>query len=218
VASLMNQVGFETLYGMVKEMSSSLIAYCASKSAVDEIVRCAAGAYKPDNISVFGLNFGCFDSESVDRLNTRMGGEAGTPNGEPTPASGFNPVFKGSNGHPASISKVVLSLLDGSSRWTTGSNIVVDHDATIDAKYFYAKYFNPGPPEAFGWASPDTLKPKLMTASRAEPFYPRSTVPTDAKKYLAATGLSGALKSALVVVIAEKPADAKERVAELLLQ
>jgi len=218
VASLMNQVGCETLYHMVKEMSSSLIAYSSSKSAVDEIVRCAAGAYKNDNINVFGLNYGTFDSEMVDTVMTRMGGQAGVPNGEPTPVSGFNPFFKASNGLPQGISKVVISLVDGSSKWSTGSNIVVDHDATIDAKYFYEAYFSPGPPDAFGWPSPDTLKAKLMTASSAEPFFAPPVMPSDAKQYISATGLPDALKSAVSAVIIEKPIDAKRRVAELLLQ
>jgi len=128
------------------------IPYTATKAALDHIVKLAAGAYARENIQVYALNYGTFSSEMNDRLIQSFGDGL----------NAFNPYFKSSSGDPASIAAVLLAILDGSSKWLSGDVVVVDHDATIDAKIFYAaKFGKPGPVAAMGWPAPATLKPIL---------------------------------------------------------
>jgi len=206
VAALMNQTGYMALGGMAGKLNSSAIGYCTSKSAVDAIVRGGAGSYAAEGINVYGLNLGAFESEMQQNIEKLMGG----------PISGFNPILKESAGKPESISKLIVGLVDGSSAWPTGSNIVVDHDATASAKPFYDKFFAPGPPEAFGWPAPDDCKPFFKDVLGKAPYFEAPELPKDGSEYLDKFGIREDLQKAIKQILDERPANPKARLAELL--
>jgi len=205
-AGSVNQNGSIAISAMMGPMSSSLLAYSASKAAIHSFVQTSSGCYVQDNIQVFGLSICAFASEISARIGGRIGSHLG----------GFNPYFKDTEGNAADISKVVLAILDGTSKYTNGSLIVIDHDATCNAKIFYDKLFAPGPVESFGWLAPEQLKPLLRDVSGATPYFPPDEQPTDSREYLQKQGIRETLQSALSKIIQEKPADAAARLVELL--
>ena len=206
IGAFQNVVGMTALTGMMGPLASSLIGYSASKAAVDQIVRTASGCYTTENISVYGLDFGSFDSEMLAKISAKMGG---------APTGGFNPYYKESNGNPTDISKVIIALLDGRSKWKSGSNIVVDHDSTINASIFHEMYFDPGPPETLGQPTAGQLKPLLKTVS-GEAYFPPVEMPLGMIPYLEATGIRATLTHAMKTVLLERPLDPKLRLVELL--
>lgn len=137
--------------------SSSAIAYCASKSAIDMVAEGAHGAYHDKGVKVYNLNIGQFASEMGDRLGFKK-------NSAP-----FNPVFKDSLGDPNHIAEVLIALLDGTSKWPAGTAFVIDNDLTINSKYFYKKRKSSGAIEYLGWSSPEELK-KVSMDVKGQPY------------------------------------------------
>lgn len=161
VGSLFNQRLAEIAQSQSDEDTfSQMIPYTSTKAALDHVVKLAAGIYARENIKVIGLNYGAFQSEMLDRAKEGFGDGI----------NGFNPYFKENSGNPKAIAQVILAILDGTSKWKSGDVVVVDHDATLDAKVFYeAKFGNPGPDASLGWPAVEALKP-LLKDVKGEPY------------------------------------------------
>jgi len=157
LASLLNQ---KTYLGMQAgppedaDTASHLIAYSASKAAVDAVARGAAGAYKAYNVRVLNLNIAVFKSEMSARA------AAGMKTDVSGMAAGFNPAVKEA-GDPAEIARVILAFADGTSKWQSGSSIVVDNHVTIDAHLYYSRMYRPDEDDPLGLVPLDKSKPHL---------------------------------------------------------
>jgi len=121
-----------------------MLVYALSKYSLDGIVR-LAGAYHDENIRAYGLRIAIFESEMtlnfVDDMNTIMPEDQKMANLDPF--AGHQPLFP-QIGDPKTIAPVLLSLIDGTTKYPSGSSFVVDNDGTADADFWTKLADNPG--------------------------------------------------------------------------
>ena len=106
-------------------------SYIASKTAAASISRIAAGLSKSHNISVYGLGPTVYLTEMNIEGTKKMG---------ITPqvfAEDNNWVFRGVAADPVAIAKVLEHFFEGTSKYPAGSNILVEHEYTLDSQVLY---------------------------------------------------------------------------------
>jgi len=157
IAALISEKTYATMQASGPEdvdTGSHLISYAASKAALDAVARGAAGAYAPYGINVWNLNIAVFKSEMTVRGSAGLGIDLATM------AASFNPIQK-EPGEPVEIARVILALVDRSSKWPSGSSILVDGHYTVDSHVYYSSIYRPHDEHPMGYPPVDKVKPHL---------------------------------------------------------
>lgn len=100
----------------------ALSAYCAAKSAVDALVRCAALELAPRGIRINSIRAAAIETPLHHDYMASIGTEATKDYTDRHPL-GF--------GRPADVANQTLYLLADSARWISGTNILVDGAAAV---------------------------------------------------------------------------------------
>jgi len=102
---------------MAKVGEPALLGYCASKGAVESMVRAAAIELSREGIRVNCVAPGVVKTEMAETLKDLVGGESMEIIEQKHPL-GF--------GSPADVAYAVNYLLSPAARWVTGTSLVVD--------------------------------------------------------------------------------------------
>ena len=97
-----------------------LLAYCVSKSAIDQLTRCAALEMAPKGVRVNAVNPGVV----VSNLHRRAGMDEEAYAKFLTRSRETHPL--GRPGEPAEIAEVIFFLASDGAKWMTGETIPVD--------------------------------------------------------------------------------------------
>jgi len=97
-----------------------LVAYCASKSAVDQLTRCAALDLAPKGVRVNAVNPGVV----VTNLHRRSGMKEEQYAAFLERSRETHPL--GRPGRPEEIAELILFLASDQSGWITGETIAID--------------------------------------------------------------------------------------------
>ena len=81
--------------------------------------------------------------------------------GDDNTGSVVNPVLKDYSGDARDVANVVLAMMDGTTKWKSGSNVGCEGPFTYDAHERYKLMYTP---EAFGIASPEIPLSSLCNA------------------------------------------------------
>jgi NAD(P)-dependent dehydrogenase (short-subunit alcohol dehydrogenase family) len=104
-------------------------------AAMDQLARVGA-YYKNENIRVYGLKPGLYESPMVDEW-VEIARNQMDPNMTKDALAGFNMFFKTCIGDPVHIARVVETLVNNTTKYPPGSNIVMDNDATFCSSHIY---------------------------------------------------------------------------------
>merc|ERR1712048_47639 len=109
--------------------------YCHTSAALDQLVRMSA-YYKNENIRVYGLKIGVYNSDMIDQWVDHFQKNV---DAETTADSfaGFNFFFSGLLGDPVHIGKIYETLVNNTTKWPAGANITCDSDVTYDGVLTY---------------------------------------------------------------------------------
>lgn len=102
---------------MAKAGGSALLGYCASKGAVESMVRAAAVELAREGIRVNAIAPGIVQTELVDTLESMVGSDAMSAIEQRHPL-GF--------GNPKDVAYAANYLLSPAARWVTGTSLVID--------------------------------------------------------------------------------------------
>ena len=98
----------------------SVLAYCVSKAAVDQLTRCLALELAPDGVRVNAVNPGVVRTE----LHLRGGMDAASYQSFLTRSTSTHPL--GRVGTPEEVAELILFLASSRAGWITGETVAVD--------------------------------------------------------------------------------------------
>ena len=124
--------------------------YTSTKTFVDSIARGSTTFLKDHGIRTYTVSPSCY----ISGMN---GNE-----GDDDTGSVVNPLLKDYSGDPKDVASVVFKMMDGTTRWSNGSNVGCEGPFTYDVHQRYKIMYEP---ESFGIASPPIPLQSLCDAS-----------------------------------------------------
>jgi NAD(P)-dependent dehydrogenase (short-subunit alcohol dehydrogenase family) len=113
--------------------------YSGSKSFIDSVARSSTTFAKDHNIRTFTISPSLYITGMTEGLECDYY------------ATMFNPVLKDCTGDARDVARVVMAMFDGTTSWTSGSNVGCEGPFTYD---IHERYKTVYAPESFGVCSP----------------------------------------------------------------
>jgi NAD(P)-dependent dehydrogenase (short-subunit alcohol dehydrogenase family) len=109
--------------------------FCLTSAALDQLARVGT-YYNTENIRCYGLKVGVYASEMVDGWVDHYKENIDKETSDDSIA-GFNFFFSEMTGDPKHVGHIYETLVNNTTKYPPGSNILADNDATYDSSLLY---------------------------------------------------------------------------------